>query len=175
VKRLAQSLYYEDIEVGRAFETRAHEVSDDDLQRFADLTHDHHALHRDDAFARSMGFPRRIAHGLFGLALMEGLKSELGLYETTSVASIGWDEVRFRKAIVSGERVHVRVRLASMRPTRKPGRGVVTEEVELINQDGEVVISASHATLLIMRGAASSKPDPSSAPALSALGTVASS
>lgn len=165
MQRLQHSLYYEDIEIGRCFETRAHQVSDEDLQRFSDLTHDHHQLHRDDAFARSMGFPRRIAHGLFGLALMEGLKSELGLYETTSVASIGWDDVRFRKAIVSGDSVHARVRLASMRPTKKPGRGVVTEVVELLNQDGEVVISAEHATLLIMRGTSAANPGP-------AVGTV---
>lgn len=153
MQRLADSLYYEDIEIGRHFETRDHAVSDEDLERFGDLTHDHHALHRDDSFARSMGFPRRIAHGLFGLSLMEGLKSELGLYETTSVASLGWDEVRFRKAIVSGDRVHARVRLISKRPSKKEGRGVVTESVELLNQDGEVVISATHATLLITRQA----------------------
>jgi acyl dehydratase len=155
MQRLEQSLYYEDVEVGRRFETREHAVSDEDIERFSDLTHDHHPLHRDDAFARAMGFPRRIAHGLFGLALMEGLKSELGLYETTSVASIGWDEVRFRKPIVSGERVHVRVQLESARrSSSKPGRGVVTELVELVNQAGEVAISARHATLLITRDAA---------------------
>ena len=153
MQRLADSLYYDDVEVGRRFETRSHVVSDLDLERFSDLTHDHHALHNDDAFARSMGFPRRIAHGLFGLALMEGLKSELGLYETTSVASLGWDEVRFRKAVVSGDQVHVRVRLDAKRPSKTQGRGVVTESVELINQDGDIVISATHVTLLITREA----------------------
>lgn len=153
MQRLADSLYYEDVEVGRRFETRSHTISDDDLERFSDLTHDHHALHRDDAFARSMGFPRRIAHGLFGLALMEGLKSELGLYDTTSVASLGWDEVRFRKAVISGDRVHARVRLDGKRPSKKAGRGVVIETVELVNQDGDVAISATHATLLITREA----------------------
>ena len=151
MQRLEHSLYYEDIDIGRCFETRAHQVTDEDLARFADLTHDHHALHRDDEFARSMGFPRRIAHGLFGLALMEGLKSELGLYETTSVASLGWDAVRFRRPIVSGDSVHARIRLETMRPSSKPGRGVVTESVDLLNQHGEVAISALHATLLVMR------------------------
>jgi acyl dehydratase len=154
-QRLAESLHYENVEIGREFRTRGHTVSDSDLSGFADLTHDHHPLHCDDAFARTMGFPRRIAHGLFGLALMEGLKSELGLYETTSVASLGWDQVRFRKPVVSGDTVHVRVRLETMRPSRDPTRGVVTEVVELVNDRGEVAISASHATLLIRRHPAS--------------------
>jgi acyl dehydratase len=150
-ERLPESLYYEDVAPGREFRTRGHTVTDTDLSRFSELTHDHHPLHTDDAFARTMGFPRRIAHGLFGLALMEGLKSELGLYESTSVASLGWDQVRFRKPIVSGDTVHVRVRLDTMRPSRDPSRGVVSETVELVNDRGEVAISASHATLLIRR------------------------
>lgn len=150
-ERLSESIYYEDFAPGREFRTRGHIVSDEDLVRFSELTHDRHPLHCDDEFARAMGFPRRIAHGLFGLALMEGLKSELGLYETTSVASLGWDAVRFHKPIVSGDEVHVRVRLDTARPSRQEGRGVVTEKVELLNRNDEVAISATHATLLVCR------------------------
>ena len=69
---------------------------DHDIAVCAAVTHDHHPLHTDDAFARSMGFPKRIAHGLYGLSLMEGLKNKLRLYEHTSIASLGWDKVRFR-------------------------------------------------------------------------------
>jgi acyl dehydratase len=147
----AASLHYEDVDLGATVETRAHTVTTDDVQKFCEVTHDHHPLHTDDAFARSMGFPACIAHGLYGLSLMEGLKSELGLYETTSVASLGWDEVRFRKPLLVGDSVLARVRFESKRPASKPGRGVVTETVELINQTGEVVISARHATLLLNR------------------------
>jgi acyl dehydratase len=54
-------------------------------------------------YAKSRGFPAVIGHGLFGLSLMEGLKSELKLYEETSLASLGWDEVRFKAPIVAGD------------------------------------------------------------------------
>ena len=150
-ERLSESLYYEDVVVGQRFRTREHRVTDEDIQRFGDLTHDHHPLHHDDAFARSMGFPRRIAHGLFSLGLMEGLKSELGLYESTSVASLGWDAVRFRKAVVSGETVHVQVTFVETRITSKGVHGIVTEQVNLCNAKGDTAVSATHATLLIRR------------------------
>lgn len=149
--KLAQSLYYEDVELGATLETRAHTITVEDVQRFCDLTHDHHPLHTDDAFARKMGFPARIAHGLFGLSLLEGLKAELGVYETTSVASLGWDAVRFLKPVVVGDSVRSRVRFDTKRPSRQPGRGVVTETCELVNQNGEVAISGKHATLVINR------------------------
>jgi acyl dehydratase len=82
-----QDLVFEDVVVGQSWLTSAHKVSDKDIAAFAEATHDRHPLHVDDAFARSMGFPRRIAHGLYGLSLMEGLKSRLSLYEHTSIAS----------------------------------------------------------------------------------------
>ena len=71
------NLRYEDIELGAVFETAAHTVTEADIAAFADVTRDHHPLHVDAAYAKARGFPAVIAHGLFGLSLMEGLKSEL--------------------------------------------------------------------------------------------------
>ncbi len=149
--RLPSSLHHEDIVIGQRYRTREHVVTNEDITRFSDLTHDHHPLHSDDAFAQSMGFARRIAHGLFSLSLMEGLKSELGLYETTSVASLGWDAVRFRKAVVSGDAVHVRVTFIDSRLNSKGTHGIVTEQVDLCNPQGDTLVSALHAALLIRR------------------------
>jgi acyl dehydratase len=90
------NLRYEDIELGMEFESAAHAVTSADIAAFADVTRDHHPLHLNAAYAKSRGFAAVIAHGLYGLSLMEGLKSELKLYQETSVASLGWDEVRFK-------------------------------------------------------------------------------
>lgn len=40
--------------------------------QFAALTGDVFELHLDDAFAREQGFPGKVAHGLLGLALLDG-------------------------------------------------------------------------------------------------------
>ncbi|MDP7241267.1 MAG: MaoC/PaaZ C-terminal domain-containing protein [Rhodospirillales bacterium] len=144
-------LYYEDVVVGEEVETSAHTMTYADILTFADVTRDHHPLHTDPEFCKSTPFGRPIAHGLYGLALMEGLKSEMRLYEHTSVASLGWDKVRFLKPIFADDSIHVLVRFTDKRESRKPDRGVVTEMVELINQRGEVVTEAQHVTLLLRR------------------------
>ena len=145
------NLRYEDIELGTEFESAAHTVTSADIAAFAEVTRDHHPLHLDAAYARSRGFPAVIAHGLFGLSLMEGLKSELKLYEETSVASLGWDEVRFKAPILAGDRLRVRFRFVEKRPTRNPERGIVIEALDLINQRDEVAILARHASLILTR------------------------
>jgi acyl dehydratase len=145
------NLRYEDIALGAEFETAAHIVTEADIGVFADVTRDHHPLHVDTSYAKSRGFPAVIGHGLFGLSLMEGLKSELKLYEETSVASLGWDEVRFKAPIVAGDRLRVRFHFVEKRPTRNPGRGIVIETLDLVNQRDEVVTTARHTSLILTR------------------------
>ena len=147
-----EDLHFEDVVPGTRFVTPSHTVTDAAIAAFAEVTLDHSSLHLDDDLARSMGFPRRIAHGLYGLALMEGLKSRLRLYDHTSIASLGWDRVRFRAPILSGDTVRVRFAFASKRETGKPDRGVVIETATLEREDGTVLIEAEHATLLRRRG-----------------------
>jgi acyl dehydratase len=144
-------LAYEDVTLGAAFRSADHVVTGADIAGFAALTRDHHPLHLDAAYARSRGYPDVIAHGLFGLSLMEGLKAELKVYEHTSIASLGWDEVRFKAPVYAGDTLHIRFSFVEKRPSRDPARGIVVEFVELVNGLGDVVTTARHASLVLTR------------------------
>ncbi|MGQ0664321.1 MAG: MaoC family dehydratase [Pseudomonadota bacterium] len=144
-------LYYEDIVVGEELETASHKVTKSDILSFAQITRDRHPLHTDEDFCRNTSFGRTIAHGLYGLSLMEGLKTELGLYAHTSLASLGWNNVRFLKPVFPDDTVRVKVKFVAKRESKKPDRGVVTEIVTLINHTDEVVTQAEHVSLLMRR------------------------
>lgn len=146
-------LHYEDVNLGDELTTPSHTVMTEDILKFADVTLDHHPLHTDEEYCKTTEFGRPIAHGLYGLSLMEGLKSKIKMYEHTSIASLGWNNVRFKAPLFAGDEVFVKVVFKEKRPSSKPGRGVVTEQVLLINQRGEVITEAEHATLLITRDA----------------------
>lgn len=143
------SLFYEDIRIGERFTTPRHRITEADIGAFCRLTRDHHPLHTDADYAREAGFPGIIAHGLYGLALMEGLKTELHLYDDSSIASLGWDKVRFLKPMLAGDEVHVEMDFTARRESK--GRGIVTESVRLLRGD-EVAIEAEHVSLIRMRG-----------------------
>ena len=143
------NLYYEDVRIGASYTTPDHRITDADIADFCRLTRDHHPLHTDADFARKAGFSGIIAHGLYGLALMEGLKTELHLYDESSIASLGWDKVRFRAPLLAGDVVQVDMDFIAKRESK--GRGVVTEAVRLMRGD-QVVIDAEHVSLIRMRG-----------------------
>lgn len=144
-------LYYDDVEIGAELTTPSHVIAYDDILAFADITLDHHPLHTDEDYCKTTRFGRPIAHGLYGLALMEGLQSKIDMYVHTSIASLGWDKVRFNAPLFPDDEVHVKVTFTKKRDSSKSGRGVVTEKLLLINQAGDVVIEAEHTTLLIKR------------------------
>lgn len=149
-------IHFDDVVVGATFTSAAHTVTAEDIARFCDLTRDHHPLHQDAGYARARGFDGVIAHGLYGLALMEGLKTELGLYRHSSIASLGWDGVRFLRPVVAGDTVRVRFEFVDRRASSRPGRGIVTEALRLLNQRDECVIEARHSALLACRADAAS-------------------
>lgn len=124
-----------------------------DIAAFGELTRDRHKLHTNEAYCHERGFTGIIAHGLFGLALMEDLKTEPGRYANSSIASLGWDKIRFRIPVMSGDKLYLRLTFTSKRASRQPDRGVVTEALELVNQRGEIAIDAEHASLVQRRAA----------------------
>ncbi len=149
--QIPRDVFYEDVEIGARYRTPARTISASDIAAFCAVTGDHHPLHTDAAYARSQGFADVIVHGLFCLSIMEGLKTASGLYEHTSVASLGWDAVKFRAPVVAEDAVHVEFAFTAKRLTSRGDRGIVTEEVLLLDQTGRVVVSATHAALVIMR------------------------
>ena len=145
-------MFYEDFRIGAEYTTTARTIGESDILQFAALTGDWNRLHTDAEYCKGTPYGQRIAHGLFGLALMEGMKYRLGHVDGTAIASLSWNNVRFAKPIHIGDTVRVHVRISAMRETSKPDRGIVTEQVQLLNQHDEVVTEAEHLVMMLRRG-----------------------
>jgi acyl dehydratase len=151
---MIDDIWYEDFVPGTVLESAFRRITLADIDRYADLTGERHPVHMDDAFARAAGFRGRIAHGLFALALIEGLKAEMGGFERSVIASLGWDKVRFTTPLEPGDDVRLRLELLDRRPSSKPGRGIAIERGALLKADGTVVVSGDHVVILLNRPAA---------------------
>lgn len=146
---MSEPLRYQDIEVGLAYDTPGITVGEHHVLGFAGLTGDFYDLHVDDDYARSIGYPARVAHGLLGLALADGLKNRAAV-RLAAIVSLGW-RWKFTGPILIGDRIGARIRVVGKRETRKPDRGIVTIEVTLSNQRGEVVQQGEN-DMMVWRG-----------------------
>lgn len=138
--RLAQ------ITPGLEYSTPAIVVTESHIVGFAGISGDFFDVHMDDAFARSVGFPARVAHGLLCLSMIDGLKNRSStLFD--AIASLEW-HYRFRKPVFAGDRIEGRIRVLETRPTRDASRGIVRIKVDALNQHGDLVQDGENVLLV---------------------------
>ena len=130
-------LRYGQIAEDLAFETGGIVVTEAHIVAFAGLTGDFFDIHMDDSYAQALGYPGRVAHGLLGLALCDGLKNRAPV-RFAAIVSLNW-RWSFTGPILAGDRIAARIRVLGKRLTKNPARGIVTLGFELMNQKNEVV------------------------------------
>lgn len=129
--------YLEDIPEGLEIVSDAHVVTAAEIASFCLLSGDHNPLHTDDAFAASMGYRERIAHGLLVLSITSGLRS---LADDWMLNAYLEETRRFRAPVYPGDELHLVSTVTGVRRSNSdPTRGIVTLHVEARNQDGDVV------------------------------------
>lgn len=147
--KLSEKNYYEDLEEGFSYETPAITVSESHVLGFAGLTGDFADVHVDEDFAREMGFKGRLAHGILVLGLIDALKNRC-IVNFHVVAALNWNW-RFNGPIYIGDRLRARLTIADKRLTKKGTRGIVTLNIEGINQDEDVVQYGTNQIMVMCR------------------------
>ena len=99
---------YEDLEIGMAHET-VHTITEDDIQRFAEVSGDYNPLHMDEEFASKTVFGQRIAHGALTASYISGI---LGNNLPGPGAIFVGLSMRFKRPVHIGDVVTVRAEVA---------------------------------------------------------------
>ena len=111
------------------------EVTQDMINRFADLTDDHQFIHVDPILAAKTPFGGTIAHGFLVLSLLAklGKAAEFVLQGVQMGVNYGFDKVRLMAPVKSGKRIRGRFVLKDL-VERTPGQWLstlaVTVEIE---------------------------------------------
>lgn len=148
-------VYFEDLTVGRVFEHGLRRtVTETDNLLVTTLTMNPAALHLDEQYCRDQTeWGQRIVNSVFTLGLVVGIS----VHDTTlgtTVANLGWDDVRFPRPVFHGDTIHVRSEVLSQRESRsRPDNGVVVFEHTGYNQRDEVVMSCKRTALMMKRPA----------------------
>jgi acyl dehydratase len=148
-------LYYEEFEVGRRFEHKVHRtVTETDNLLFSALTMNPAALHLDAEYMKDTAYGKPLVNSVFTLGLMVGIS----IYDTTfgtTVANLGWEDVRFPKPVFVGDTLRIETTVLAMRESQsRKDTGIVTLEHRAFNQRNEEVASCRRVALMLKRPAA---------------------
>jgi acyl dehydratase len=143
-------LYFEEFRVGQMFRHAIRRtLTEADNVFFSALTHNPAALHLDEEYCRQhTEFGTRVVNSAFTLGLMVGISvgdTTMG----TTVANLGWDEVRFPRPLFHGDTIRVETEVLELRDSKsRPQNGIVIFAHRAFNQKGELVAHCKRSSLM---------------------------
>lgn len=152
--------YFQDYVPGSAEEFGPVSITEDEMLGFA-RRYDPQPFHADPAAARNGPFGGLIASGWHTAALTMRVLVDNYLSPASSLGSPGIDELRWVRPVRPGDSLRVRAMVLEARRSRsKPDRGLIRSRFEVVNQDGEIVMTLTAMNLMRCREAAASQVAP---------------
>jgi acyl dehydratase len=142
-------VYFEGLTIGRKFVHDIHRtVTETDNILFTTLTHNPAAIHLDAEYCKTSPYGQPLVNSVFTLGLMVGVSvgdTTLG----TTVANLGWDEVRFPKPVFVGDTLRAETEVVERRESRsRADTGIVVFLHRAFNQRNEEVASCRRSALM---------------------------
>ena len=134
-----RGLYFDDLSIGDTWETDRIAVSEEEIVRFA-LEWDPHPFHTDRQAAEACVLGQLCASGLHSMLLTYRQFMRLGLFEGTTLAGLGADQLRLLSPVLADDTLRVRVTVAELRRASKPDRGLIKLRLATCNASGTVLL-----------------------------------
>lgn len=133
--------YLEDYAPGLVLEFGDRLVTAEEIVAFA-REYDPQPFHLDEGEGRKTHFGGLVASGWQTAGFMMRMMVDNMLSPETSLGSPGLDGLRWLKPVRPGDRLRVRATIEEVKRSRsRPEMGTVKQLTEVINQNGEVVMS----------------------------------
>ena len=133
--------FFEDFELNEGRTTAKRKITGADIDLHAEESGDYFPHHMDAEWCKTQPFKRRMAHGTLVLTVAIGLTAEV-INEVSM--TYGFDRIRFVKPVFIDDTIYVTTKIKEKKEHKRPGFGLITEQVETFNQSNELVMVCEH-------------------------------
>ena len=137
---------FDDLKVGEIFRAPSRTLTDAHASAFQAVSCDNHPIHYDVGYAKRYGHPAPVVHGLQVLAFTA--PGATLLPHNFGAIFIAFTELsaKFLVEVHAGDTLYSTLEIVDLKPL--DGKGEVTTNVTIHNQDGALVLSGTHKYLL---------------------------
>jgi acyl dehydratase len=145
-------LYFEEFTVGQVFDHPIRRtVTETDNVLLTTMTHNPAALHLDAEYMKNTEFGKVLVNSCLTLSFMVGISVNDTTHGTT-VANLGWDEVRFPKPLFHGDTLRIESEVLEVRDSKsRPANGIVVFAHRAFNQHDEMVGQCKRSALMLRK------------------------
>ena len=140
--------FFEDFELNDGRTTAKRKITGADIDLHAEESGDYFPHHMDAEWCKAQPFKKRMAHGTLVLTIAIGLTADV-INEVSM--TYGFDRIRFVKPVFIDDTIYVITKIKEKKDHKKPGFGLITEQVETFNQNNELVMVCEHIYLVEKR------------------------
>lgn len=145
--------YYEDLPLGRTFQTIGRTVTEPDIVNFINCTGMTEVLFTDQEYVKHHSdIKGRVAPGALAYTFAEGLLVQSTM-QHTGLAFLNM-ELDVKGPVFAGDTIHVECEVIESRLTSKKTRGLVRTRNKIVNQKGEVVVEYTPLRMIVCRDSA---------------------
>jgi oxepin-CoA hydrolase/3-oxo-5,6-dehydrosuberyl-CoA semialdehyde dehydrogenase len=143
--------YFEELQIGDSVLTDKRKITDEDIDRFSELSGDHFYAHMVNTSFEGTMFDKRVAHGYFILSAAAGLFVDAA--KGPVLLNYGIDECRFLKPVYAGTTIGVRFTCKEktsqdLKDENDIPKGIVKWYVDVYDETGESVLIATILTMV---------------------------
>jgi acyl dehydratase len=145
-------LYFEEFSVGQTFDHPIRRtITEADNVLITTMTHNPASLHLDAEYMKNTEFGQPLVNSCLTLSMMVGISVNDTTHGTT-VANLGWDEVRFPKPLFHGDTIRIESEVLDVRESKsRPDNGIVIFEHRAYNQHDELVGICKRTALMLKK------------------------
>jgi len=133
--------FFEDFELNEGRTTAKRKITGADIDLHAEESGDYFPHHMDAEWCKTQPFKKRMAHGTLVLTVAIGLTADV-INEVSM--TYGFDRIRFVKPVFIDDTIYVITKIKEKKDHKKPGFGLIAEQVETFNQNNELVMACEH-------------------------------
>jgi acyl dehydratase len=141
--------YFEEFKINDIRHTKGRTVTETDIVIHAGQSGDFFPHHMDEEWCKTQPFKKRIAHGTLIFTIAIGLTAD---FVNEVSMTYGYERLRFIKPVFIGDTLKVTVTVKEKKEHKKPRLGLITELVEVFNQNNDLVMLCEHILLVNKKG-----------------------
>ncbi|WP_375001673.1 MaoC family dehydratase [Aeromicrobium sp. CTD01-1L150] len=124
--------------------TKWHDITQERIQAFADLTGDHQWIHVDPERANASAFGSTIAHGLYSLSLGPAFMESLMAFDGFAHSlNYGYNKVRFPSPNPVGSRIRMRATITAVDDVPGGAQVTTTQTFEREGSEKPILVAES--------------------------------
>lgn len=140
------TIYYEALEVGESYSTGSRTVTEEEIIEFASK-YDPQSFHIESEAAEESIYDDLIASGWHTASITMQLFVNRLLEDVAVVGAVGVDELRWRNPVYGGDELSITTTVEN-KECWDDQKGLVTFDLEAINQNNEIVITRTDLVLI---------------------------